>query len=265
MKKVIVAGGIALLSQQANAGLITINLEDQGGLTSSQTSLFEDAVDFWSSTLTGIQAGFDLIMTITARGDEIDGRDGVLGSAGPSQAYIDSYSGYAYTQQGSMVFDTADLSYMESNGTLYSVLLHEMAHVIGFGTMWNPSEYGAAFNGTQSVYQSGSGQYTGTYGLDAYRAEFDPDAMYIPVELDGGQGTANSHWDEYWAGGRSDLMTGYIEGATTLSNTTIASFADIGYLTSVTHSIDSIDVPAPTTMALFGIGVFGMCFRRKQK
>ncbi|MBM3753855.1 MAG: hypothetical protein FJW38_07735 [Acidobacteria bacterium] len=33
------------------------------------------------------------------------------------------------------VFMTADLASMESEGTLLAVVLHEMAHVMGFGTL----------------------------------------------------------------------------------------------------------------------------------
>jgi len=37
--------------------------------------------------------------------------------------------------------------------------------------------------------------------LEIYRREFVEDATFIPVELGGDAGTANSHWDEPWPGG----------------------------------------------------------------
>jgi hypothetical protein len=36
-----------------------------------------------------------------------------------------------------MSFDTADLDRMEADGCLQDVILHEMGHVLGFGTLWS--------------------------------------------------------------------------------------------------------------------------------
>ena len=36
-----------------------------------------------------------------------------------------------------MSFDTADLARMEADGSLTDVILHEMGHVLGFGTLWS--------------------------------------------------------------------------------------------------------------------------------
>ena len=38
---------------------------------------------------------------------------------------------------GLMKFDTADLDVLESGGLLQAVILHEMGHVLGFGTIWS--------------------------------------------------------------------------------------------------------------------------------
>ena len=142
-----------------------------------------------------------------------------------------------------MEFDTADLNWLESNGSLLDVIVHEMAHVIGFGTLWE-------WNG---VYTSGTGQYTGPAGLAAYRAEFDPTAAFVPVELHGGPGTANGHWDEDWAGGSNALMTGYLGSGNFISDTTVQSFVDIGY------------VLEPSTAVLVGLGLVGFCARGQRR
>ncbi|WP_287134026.1 leishmanolysin-related zinc metalloendopeptidase, partial [Alteromonas sp.] len=149
-----------------------------------------------------------------------------------------------------MRFDTADLASLESRGTLFDVIVHEMAHVIGFGTLWTTDFFIA---GSQSNYVSGSGRYTGEYALEIYRREFVENATFIPVELGGGAGTANSHWDEPWPGGSSDLMTGYLGPyPISLSDTTVASFADIGYLTTVTHAVSEA---ATVWLFLFSMGL----------
>ena len=36
-----------------------------------------------------------------------------------------------------MEFDVADMDLLESDGTLKPVILHEMAHVLGIGTLWH--------------------------------------------------------------------------------------------------------------------------------
>lgn len=35
-----------------------------------------------------------------------------------------------------MEFDSADLNRMEQNGSLLNVIIHEMGHVLGLGTLW---------------------------------------------------------------------------------------------------------------------------------
>ena len=157
-----------------------------------------------------------------------------------------------------MTFDSSDLSAMENNNTLYSVIVHEMAHVIGFGSLWT-------YN---NIYDNGTGQYTGAAATAAYKAEFDPSASFVPVELDGGQGTEDAHWDESWAGPSSDIMTGYLEGAVTISQTTLASFEDLGYIVSYNTSSEpppASNVPTPL-MGFASFGVIGLLsLRRKQK
>ena len=243
------------MSLPVNAGLFNISINNLGGLTPSQSSAFDDAIAYWESYLIGVQSAFDHSIIIEASGTPIDGTGGILGSAGPSSVTQLSDSTFLYANKGRMRFDTADLNNMENNGTLFDVIVHEMAHVIGFGTLWTTDFFIA---GSQSNYVNGTGRYTGEYALEIYRREFVEDAAFIPVELSGGAGTANSHWDEPWPGGSSDLMTGYLGPyPITLSDTTVASFADIGYLTTVTHAVDEA-----ATVWLFLLS-FGLVLRKK--
>ncbi len=256
---------LLMTASYSNAGLLTIEINDNGGLSESQYSLFNEASTLWSTFLTGVQSAADHLLTINASGLDIDGQGGVLGRAGPSRARVDSELGYAYATQGVMEFDRADLDKLESDGKLFDVILHEISHAMGYGSLWNTDSFGGVFAGTQSVYADGTGRYTGRYALDVYKKEFDPDATYIPVELDGGEGTADSHWDEAWAGGSNEVLTGYLGSNTYLSDTSIASFADIGYTTIVTHPQDSsaVSVSAPATLGLFSLSLL-VAFRRRK-
>jgi len=237
-------------SVSANAGLLSLSINNLGGLTPSQSSVFDDAIDYWQSYLTGVQSAFNHSITIDASGTSIDGAGGILGQAGPTSITRLSDSRFVYANRGRMRFDSADLQSLENRGQLFDVIVHEMAHVIGFGTLWTTDFFIA---GSQSNYVTNSGRYTGEYALEIYRQEFVEDAEFIPVELGGGAGTANSHWDEPWPGGASDLMTGYLGPyPITLSDTTIASFADIGYLTTVTHAVSEA---ATVWIFLFSMGL----------
>lgn len=246
-------------ASQAHAGLFDINLNFTGGLSTSQQQVFQDAENFWETHIIGYSNTVpDFSLDIDASGENIDGTGNVLGSAGPTTGT--TFGDHFYALTGQMRFDTADLNNMESNNTLYSVIVHEMAHVIGFGTLWT-------YN---NIYDTGTGQYTGAAATAAYQQEFDSNASFVPVELDGGAGTADGHWDETWAGPSSDIMTGYLESTVTISNTTMAAFEDLGYVVAYNSQPEpndpdpSNDVSAPLAgagmLALFGT----MAFRRKR-
>ena len=107
------------------------------------------------------------------------------------------------------------------------VVLHEMAHSLGFGSIWD--RLGLVTNGL----------YTGQNALAEY-LQMGGSGSGIPVEQDGGSGTAGSHWDEETF--NNELMTGYInEGFNPFSEMSAASFADLGYV--ITQDYASLSEP----------------------
>jgi hypothetical protein len=148
----------------------------------------------------------------------LDGKGGILGMAGPTVVKQDS-SGNLHALAGVMKFDKADVQNMINDGTWTNVILHEMGHVLGIGTLWRVNKV-----------HSGSTHDANYRGSSAKQAWKDMGCSgRLPVETDGAYGTAGGHWDEACLDG--ELMTGYVERGQSmpLSRLTIASLKDMGY------------------------------------
>jgi hypothetical protein len=131
---------------------------------------------------------------------------------------------FMLTFNGTMEFDSADAASMLAAGILDDVVLHEMGHVLGYGSLWNAQQFGCAT--CQNVYHN-DGIFRGVNGNAMYtreisvRREFfflfgglfnllcvqNRTTGFIPVELGGSAGTKHSHWDEFDNGG---CCTGWI-------------------------------------------------------
>lgn len=180
-----------------------------------------DLPDIKSSSITakpGIGCKYPKIIDdvyICARYEAIDGVGLILGSAGPT--IIRTKGGL--TVAGQMKFDSADMAAMRASGTLRSVVLHEIGHILGIGTLWQ----------TQSITGSPSTNcpYNGANANREY--ESLTGCTRIPMELDGKAGTRCRHFDDGCM--NSELMTGFINsrGDNPLSKMTIGSLQDLGY------------------------------------
>ena len=241
----------------ADPGAFNIGLRFLSPATTSQRQAFTDARRRWEAAVTEDLAPipFDEIVDpgcaseapqISQNIDDvlilvslvpIDGPGGILGGAGP--CYVrdfgtpDVLETGDLTVLGTMQFDTDDLEMIEAEGFLSNVILHEMGHVLGFGTLWevqgllvdpvpnrNPPDldppedpHFIGAQGLSTFEEIGGATYTGAK---------------VPVEDTGGSGTSNGHWRESVF--ESELMTGFIGiGSSPLSVVTLASLADQGY------------------------------------
>lgn len=216
-------------------------------MTPTQAAAFTAAAGRWSGIIVGdlpsdrvIAAPGDCFdnspamdevvddVVIFATVDSIDGPGSILGGASP--CWIRDAG--SLTVVGGMVFDSADMVLLEGQGILEAVIVHEMGHVLGVGSLWEvvtPSLLVGA--GTTNPY------FTGANGV--FRFDISGGSTYpgtpVPVENTGGTGTADGHWRESVMG--RELMTGYISlTSNPLSTITIGSLADMAYTVSYANA-----------------------------
>ena len=215
---------------------------------------FEEAVRFWSTILADTELPdvwvgqdtpigcWDMLsdqrigtvddVVFVARIREIDGVGHTLARAGPCGIR----SGSALPFLGAVELDAADLVAMEEDGDfedVEEVILHEIGHVFGFGTVWH--RHGLLRD--PSIYNPGAdAHFTGPLAVQAFDEKgglnYD-DGEKVPVENESGPGGADSHWRESVLG--HELMTPYqaIGEREPLSLITIQSLADLGYTVKV--------------------------------
>ncbi len=161
-------------------------------------------------------------VVIYAEVSDIDGPGKVLGRAGPCVTRSSS----RLTAVGLMQFDAADAQNLINSGRFESVVMHEMLHVIGVGSLWRARNL---IEGEVAVDPRFIGA-RGTMGCLAIGQGTACAVGSVPVENTGGSGTAGAHWRESVFD--AELMTGFAEasGVTMpFSAMTVGSLEDVGY------------------------------------
>ncbi|HEX2217275.1 MAG TPA: leishmanolysin-related zinc metalloendopeptidase [Gemmatimonadales bacterium] len=219
----------------SNAYTITLRFINEP--TAAQREFFEVAAAKWQGILVGDVPDASGVIPARSCGNDfstpafrgtvddvlidvllqpIDGPGAVLGAAGPCLAR----NADLLTLYGIMFFDTDDLDFLQQFGILDEVVVHEMGHVLGIGTLWN-------FGRTLLQGTATDPRFVGPNGVAGFQ-EVGGRGNSIPVEEDGGGGTAFAHWDDETFD--TELMTGFVgTGESPLSVMTIGSMADLGY------------------------------------
>ncbi|MGP1394054.1 MAG: leishmanolysin-related zinc metalloendopeptidase [Inquilinaceae bacterium] len=209
--------------------------------------VFEAAAERWDAVA---QIAFPTVeidgrsidgLLIEASVAPIDGAQGVLGRAGPTHLRPDG----ELPAKGVMEFDLADVERLEGEGAFADVILHEMGHVLGIGTLWDRMGLlrgrgtdDPGFVGPNAVRE---------YGALRGRGESRP----VPVANTGGPGTREGHWRELVFG--DELMTGFLSGARRpLSRLTVASLEDLGYAVRY-EAADPFGLPSFLELAEKGV------------
>ncbi|MEJ6395151.1 leishmanolysin-related zinc metalloendopeptidase [Gymnodinialimonas sp. 2305UL16-5] len=224
-----------------------ITVEYSSPLSDTRRAVFDAAAAKWNDVLNTDFPEVDLNGTpetgilIEASVTDIDGPGGVLGQAGPTHLRPDT----RLPARGIMQFDEADLENLESQGSFADVILHEMAHVLGFGTLWDSF---SLISGSGSM----NPEFIGTSAVREYRTLAGTDAPRgVPIANTGGPGTREGHWRELVFG--DELLTGFLSGIDRpLSRLSLASFEDMGYGVDYNRA-DPFTLPEFRDLASMGI------------
>lgn len=241
-----VTTGLEVLPYNIELSFINSGTSTQNAAFTSAATLLEGIlpfdvqdIDFSSNVITagscieGQPAVLDIVDDLRIYVDliAIDGPGGTLGSAGPCIVRTSTDLPII----GSMKFDTEDLTSLESDGALTSVILHEMLHVLGIGTLWERVELLV----NPSLNNAGADtHFKGPLAIEAFDAAGGTSytgGQKVPVENSGSEGSTDGHWRESVFD--DELMTPFLNSNTQpLSAITIQSLADVGYRVDVSKA-----------------------------
>jgi hypothetical protein len=211
------------------------------------------AANLWQSVITGnlpevnnpIFGTIDDIQISVQLGllsGDSDGDGNTLAQGQPLLFRTDS-TGLPYLAQ--IGVDEADIS----NPELSTIMAHEIGHCLGFPTSrgWE--------NNVIPLGSDAPTNFTGPKAVEQYNLLFGTSAVAagVPIEQDGGDGTAFAHWDDATFG--NELMTGALDFTSTnpLSVITVGAFDDMGY--DVNYDAAQPYTPPTTTVTTVGAAI----------
>lgn len=239
--------------------------------SSSQDEVVEEAAELWESVIVagepdidgssnplpagdcgpGSPAINDVVddIRIYVTIDSIDGVGSILGQSRPCR--VRGVQGLDRTFSvitGLILLDEADVASLESRGLLEATVVHEMAHVLGFGTVW--PDHGLLVNPSENNPNADT-HFKGPLAIAAFDAaggDGYTGGAKVPVHNDARPGVADGHWRLSVFG--NELLTPFISpDGSVLSAITIESMADLGYSVNLEEA-EEFRLPGSTAAAM---------------
>lgn len=226
--------------------IITSDLQDINPNNLDQDACFPDG----DTNLGGRNDIIDDLLFLV-RQDSIDGSGNTLAQTRVCFVRINN----ADTHQpplpliASMVIDTADIQTMQNDQIYDDVILHEMGHAVGIGTLWDfqGNDGTGPYELVSEEADSNDPRFIGGSAVHQYHTELGGGDTHIAVATTGGSGTAGVHWreSEY----DNELMTGFIAiGSNPLSVMSVGSVGDLFYAVDFSEA-DSYLLPVTSGAA----------------
>jgi Leishmanolysin len=205
------------------------------GLNETAKTAIREAARYWESLITG-SSGITRTNTLNIT---IAGQAFTNGSGGADTSTL-ALSGPSVGVNGSNLVITRGTSTLNSRRIadfnsnpeyLKSIMTHELLHVLGFGTIWEPVQFqdanGSVFTVGRNFVDTGTSTYTANsrvgYAYGELLGTYTPTAVPIEPQI-------YAHWDETRFD--TELMTPFTEaqGVTTpISTLTLAALQDLGW------------------------------------
>jgi Tol biopolymer transport system component len=148
--------------------------------------------------------------------------DAVLAVAGPDQFRSGEAGNLPY--HGVLTFDLASLN--SPTDRAMDIAIHEIAHVLGFGTMWEQLKLTEVIGGVPV--------YTGQAAVAMFKLAAGNGASAVLIEPDADNQQEGAHWASSWAiaGHEYEVMSPVLDntlGLRHLSPVTVGAIQDLGY------------------------------------
>ncbi len=198
--------------QITTVGLDRANIPN--GLATQLMSSLEKAISRWERIIVNGLSDWGNIddLQVNVKATRVDGAGSVLAYAKPTQLRFD---GMPLTAEITIDSDDAN------NPQLVDILTHELGHALGLGSLWKSRKLLVNESTNNPLY----------VGINAVRQARLLSTAFengIPVENEGGQGSAGAHWRDSVFG--NELMTSFLSaGQNPISSMTIGALADLGY------------------------------------
>lgn len=253
-----------------------INITNYNLLSNNDQAIIDQCVHKWESVINSTPNGIFLNISINISTLS----EGILGGASLSKYYVISsqtfedyedpqnpgfinpniysnyYLGDCIGSHGNITLNSNywnnSITTLRDDGksNAYYILLHEIGHLFGIGALWNLQNTKGLDPDTNTYFYVGSRAVQEYNKSISYTSPSGPtyNLLFVPVEDDGGNGTALSHPEEGHESGIStntrtfdgilypgldeEIMTGWLENDTRplpVSSITVGFLHDLGY------------------------------------